>query len=439
MQGMTPSSPTGTDNRGFSLRNHMVIAASLVFVLFAIVVVWAGTARLSGAVIVQGSVAVDKNLKVIQHRDGGIVGEILVSTGDYVDEGQVLIRLDDAQTKAELSIVKGQLGELRVRKARLEAEREGLESLVFPADLEADNTLADIVAGERRIFNGNLAARESRVKQLRLGVAQIQEEIRGLNAQLDSKDKEITLVADERAKLKGLHERQLIPTDRYYTTQREHARLDGERGEILASVARAKSRISELKLQILSVEDGARTDAQRELAQVETKLSELDDRWYAIEDTLSRTDIRAPVSGHINELHVSSVGGVITSAQVLASIVPQGAHLKIESKIPPVSIEQVAPGQQARLRFTAFNQRTTPEIPGEVTFVSPAAAKDEDLGGLFYNADIAFDPTELAALSEEGLRPGMPVEVYISTDERTALSYLMKPFTDQFSRAMRER
>ena len=439
MQGMTPSSPTGTDNRGFSLRNHMVIAVSLVFVLFAIVVVWAGTARLSGAVIVQGSVAVDKNLKVIQHRDGGIVGEILVSTGDYVDEGQVLIRLDDAQTRAELSIVRGQLGELRVRKARLEAEREGLESLVFPADLEADSTLIDIVAGERRIFNGNLMARESRVKQLRLGVAQIKEEIRGLNAQLDSKDKEITLVADERAKLKGLHERQLIPTDRYYTTQREHARLDGERGEILASIARAKSRISELNLQILSVEDGARTDAQRELAQVETKISELDDRRYAIEDTLSRTDIRAPVSGHINELHVSSVGGVITSAQVLASIVPQGAHLKIESKIPPVSIEQVAPGQQARLRFTAFNQRTTPEIPGEVTFVSPAAAKDEDLGGLFYNADIAFDPTELAALSDEGLRPGMPVEVYISTDERTALSYLMKPFTDQFSRAMRER
>ena len=439
MQGMTPSSPSGTDNRGFSLRNHMVIAVSLVIVLFAVVVVWAGTASLSGAVIVQGSVAVDKNLKVIQHRDGGIVGDILVSTGDYVDEGQVLIRLDDAQTRAELSIVKGQLGELRVRKARLEAEREGLESLMFPADLEADSALADIVAGERRIFNGNLAARESRVKQLRLGVAQIQEEIRGLNAQLDSKDKEITLVADERAKLKGLHDRQLIPTDRYYTTQREHARLDGERGEIIASIARAKSRISELNLQILSVEDGARTDAQRELAQVETKLSELDDRRYAIEDTLSRTEIRAPVAGHINELHVSSVGGVITSAQVLASIVPQGAHLKIESKIPPVSIEQVAPGQLARLRFTAFNQRTTPEIAGEVTFISPAAAKDEDLGGLFYNADIAFDPTELAALSDEGLRPGMPVEVYISTDERTALSYLMKPFTDQFSRAMRER
>lgn len=423
---------------GFPLRGRMIAGAALCALLVAGVGGWAATARLAGAVIVQGSVVVDQNLKVIQHRDGGIVGDILVRAGDYVRQGQVLIRLDDAETRAEQAIVAGQIGEMRARKARLEAERDALAAPLFPEAMTADPALTDVLAGERRIFDGAAAARASRVRQLELGIAQIEDEIAGLNAQLDAKGREIALVEEEAGKLGQLTEKQLIATSRLNGVERDRARLNGEYGEIQAAIARAGTRISELKLQILTVEETARTDAQRELAQLETALSEREDRLTAIEDRLSRTDIRAPVDGYVNELHVTSVGGVVTSAQVLASVVPKDAQLKIESKIPPVSIEQVTAGQEARLRFTAFNQRTTPEVAGAVTFVSPAAALDRDLGGEFYNADIALTE-EAQALLGADLRPGMPVEVYIQTEERTALSYFLRPVTDQFARAMRER
>lgn len=422
----------------FPLRGRMIAGAALSALLVLGVGGWAATARLSGAVIVQGSVVVDQNLKVIQHRDGGIVGDILVRAGDYVDRGQVLIRLDDAETRAEQAIVAGQIGEMRARKARLEAERDGLSAPAFPVDIASDPALAAILAGEVRIFEGAAVARASRVRQLELGISQIEDEIAGLRAQQSAKDREIALVVEEADKLGQLTEKQLIATSRLNGVERDRARLSGEHGEIQAAIARAGTRISELKLQILTVEETARTDAQRELAQLETALSEREDRLTAIEDRLSRTEIRAPVDGYVNELHVTSVGGVVTSAQVLASVVPKDAQLKIESKIPPVSIEQVAAGQDARLRFTAFNQRTTPEVAGQVTFVSPAAAQDRELGGDFYNADIALAPEALAQLGAD-LRPGMPVEVYIQTEERTALSYFLRPVTDQFARAMRER
>ena len=436
---MTKTKKYAEATNAFPIRGRVLTGVVAATFLIAGIGGWAATASLSGAVIVQGSVAVDQNLKVIQHRDGGIVGDILVRTGDYVTEGQVLILLDDAQTRSELSIVRGQIGELRARKARLEAERDGLEEPRFPEDLLANPDLSEIVAGERRIFAGAASARASRVQQLELGILQIEDEIVGLEAQLNSKEQEIALVAEEAAKLGQLSDKKLVAGNRLYGIERERARLEGERGEIVAAIARAGSRIGEMKLQILTVEETARTDAQRELAQVETALAERIDRRTAIEDTLSRTEIRSPVHGYVNELHVHSVGGVVTSAQVLASVVPKDARLKIESKIPPVSIEQVGAGQEARLRFTAFNQRTTPEVPGEVTFVSPAAAKDSELGGYFYTADIQLLPDAYGLLGDAELRPGMPVEVYIQTEERTALSYLLKPVTDQFAKAMRER
>ena len=437
---MTAPLHTGPDGTtAFSIRGRIIAGAACAALLVGGVGGWAATASLSGAVIVQGTVAVDQNLKVIQHRDGGIVGDILVRSGDHVDAGQVMFRLEDAQTRAELSIVRGQIGELRARKARLEAEREGLAAPVFPDDLLADPALSEIIAGERRIFRGSASARLSRVRQLELGIAQIEDEIAGLDAQLRSKEREIALVTEEHGKLDQLSGKRLITGNRIYAMERDAARLGGERGEVVAAIARARSRIGELRLQILTIEETARTDAQRELAQVETALSEREDRRTAIEDTLSRTEIRAPVEGYVNELHVHSVGGVITSAQVLATVVPKDARLKVETKVPPVSIEQVAAGQTARLRFTAFNQRTTPEVQGEVTFVSPAAARDAEIGGYAYTADIRLAAAEVEELGGADLRPGMPVEVYIQTEERTALSYLLKPVTDQFAKAMRER
>jgi HlyD family type I secretion membrane fusion protein len=430
----------GNQETAFRIGPRIFAGTTLGFLLVAGVGGWAATAQLSGAVIAQGAVAVDQELKAIQHRDGGIVSEIAVREGDFVRKGQVLIRLEDAQTKAELSIIELQLIELAVRKARLLAERDGLTVIEFPTWLDMTaSDIAFIANGERRLFEGNRANRDSRKQQLELGVQQVGEEIKGLEAQKASKDEEIAYLEIEHQKLEGLSEKRLIENTRVYTSNRDRARLLGERGEIDAAIARAKARQSEIQLQIISIDEMARTEAQRELSLVETKLSEQNERKTAIKDRLSRTDIRAPISGTVNELAVHTIGGVITPAEVLVTIVPENAKLKVEVKLAPASIDQVSVGQATRLRFPAFNQRTTPELKGEVVHVSPATTRDANTGETYYMGDIKVAAQELAKLGDRALLPGMPVEVYVTAEERTAISYLVKPITDQFNRALRER
>lgn len=422
----------------FGIGPRVVTGVALAFLLIGGAGGWAATAQLTGAVIAQGSVTVDQNLKSIQHRDGGIISAITVREGDFVREGQVLIKLEDAQTKAELSIVRTQLDELALRRARLLAERDGLASLQFP-DLPDTPQFASMVNGETRLFEGNLANRMSQKQQLELSIEQVGEEIKGLEAQGRSKDQEIALVETEQAKIKGLVEKKLLEANRIYSADREIARLHGERGEIDASIARAKTRMSEIRIQIIAVDEISRTEAQKELSVVDTRLSEFEDRRTAIEDRLARTDIRAPISGTVNELNIFTVGGVVTPAEVLATIVPHDADLKIQIRLAPVSIDQVQVGQVARLRFPAFNQRITPELKGEVVQISPATSRDSATGETYYLGDVHVTPEELAKLGGEGLLPGMPVEVYVSTEARTAMSYLAKPISDQFNRAFRER
>jgi HlyD family type I secretion membrane fusion protein len=428
------------DTRDFRIGGRVLAGTALAVVLVAGAGGWAATARLSGAVIAQGAVTVEENLKSIQHRDGGIVSEIAVREGDRVRSGQVLIRLDDARTRAELAIVRAQLVELAAKRARLLAERDGLPAIELPRGFAADDPeVAGVVQGETRLFAGNRAELDSRRQQLELGIEQIAEEILGLEAQRASKRAEIGLVEAEHARIAELARQGLTETARVYAIGRERARLDGERGEIDAAIARAGARTGEVRLQIIALGETARTEAQRELSLVETRLAELGERRGAIEDQLARTDIRAPIDGTVNELNIHTIGGVITPAEVLVTVVPADAALKVEVRLPPVSIDQVAVGRPARLRFPAFNQRTTPELLGDVAHVSPATARDAATGESYYLADIAVSAAELARLGADALLPGMPVEVYITTEERTALSYLVKPLTDQFARAFRER
>lgn len=401
---------------------------------------WAATAKLTGAVIAMGTVAVDQNLKSIQHRDGGIVSDIAVREGDTVAEGQVLIRLEDAQTRAELSIVKSQIVELLARRARLLAERDGLDQIEFPPQLlDGDATAAEVMLGATRLFEGQRAGRESQRQQLLLGIEQIGDEIAGLTAQRASKAEEAELSRLEQARIGELIERKLTETARSYAVNREVSQLAGQLGEIDAEIARAKTRVSEIKLQILAIDDASRTEAQRELSLVETRLAELNDRQIAIEDRLQRTDIRAPIAGTVNELSIHTIGGVVSPAEVLVTIVPSDAHLWVEARVPPVSIDQVSVGHKARLRFSAFNHRTTPEIGGNIIHVSAATSTDPGTGESYYLARVALVEEEVKKLGDQQLIPGMPVEVYLTTEERTAMSYMVKPITDQFNRAFRER
>lgn len=425
------------DVRVFRVGPRMVLGTVFGLILIVGIGGWAVTAKLAGAVISTGVMIVDQNVKSVQHRDGGIVSEIAVREGDVVTEGQILFRLDDAQTEAELSIVHSQIVELSARKARLIAERDGSTEVSFPRADSASS--AAIINGEERLFAGQLANRESQKQQLELGIVQIEDEVVGLQSQRLAKLDEIDLVAVEYAKIKDLIDRQLTESSRLYTVDREQVRLRGELGEITASIARAQSRSGEIRLQILSIDATARTEAQRELGLVEARLAELGERSAAIQDRLSRTDIRAPIAGTVNELNIHTLGGVISPAEVLVTLVPIDSKLKVEIRLAPVNIDRVSVDLPARLRFPSFNQRTTPELNGTVSYVSPATTRDPNTGEHYYLGYVEIPAAEVARLDGEDLLPGMPVEVYVQTDERTVFSYLAKPVMDQFNRAFRER
>ena len=397
------------------------------------------TARLAGAVIATGSVQVDQNLKEVQHRDGGIIAEILVREGDLVSADQVMFRLDDAQTRAELSILRSQIDEAEARRARLLADRDGQEAIVFPDRFLAGSpTLADIVAGESRLHAGNLTNRTNQRQQLELGILQINDEISALQSQREALLEELALVEATRARIAELLEKRLVEAHRLEEATRELVQLRGRLGELDANIARSRSRISEVQMRILAIDEVARTEAQRELVIVESRLQELSDRIAAVEDRLLRTDIRAPIAGRINELSVFTIGGVITPAEVLATIVPESAELRIEVLLPLTAIDQVYLGQPARVRFSAFNHRTTPELQAVVSYVSPATSVTGPDAEPVYIGTVELLPEELGRLAGLELMPGMPVEIYLSTQEQTALAYFIRPLVDQFERALRE-
>ncbi|SHF89046.1 HlyD family secretion protein [Loktanella atrilutea] len=401
---------------------------------------WLITAKLNGAVIAGGTVAVQDNVKTVQHRDGGTVSAILVRDGDTVAAGQVILQVEDAQTRAELAIVNGQIVELTARKARLIAEREGAVAIAFPAGFASDK--ADEIASardEERLFTGKLTHRLSQISQLEEGIRQIEIEIAGLNGQRDAKADEVRIVQADLERMQSLRDRNLTEIGRLTTVEREQARMRGELSEIESATARAQSRINETRMQILAINDTARTEAQQELSSVQTKLAELTERRDALQDRLSRADVRAPIAGIVNDLSVHTVGGVITPAETLLTLVPLDAKLDISFRVSPAQIEQVRQGIKAKVRFPAFNQRTTPELFGTVNSLSPAPSRDPVSGETFYKGLVDIEAAELSKLGDAVLMPGMPVEVHVQTKERTVASYLMKPLVDQFGRAFRER
>jgi HlyD family type I secretion membrane fusion protein len=429
-----------TPDRSFRIWPRVLSGVALVALLIAGCGGWAAFAKLEGAVVTSGVVKVDQNLKEVQHRDGGIVKTLAVRHGDFVKQGQILVSLDDVQIKAELLIIRSQLGEALGRQARLIAERDNLPNIEFPAELATISTSVDtVIQGEKRLFAGNKLGRDSQKEQLELGISQTGEEINGMEARLAAKEEEIKLVGAERDKLDDLFAKKIVEYTRVYSVHRDSARILGERGEIMSSIARAKVRTSEIRLQVIAVDQNASTEAQRDLRLVDAKISELNERKLAIEDRLSRTEIRSPISGYVNELFAFTVGGVITPAARIATIVPDGVELKFEVKILPTDIDQVREGQSARVRLTAFNRTTTPELTARVNMVSPASSKDSSTGQEHYVAYVQLTEDSVFKSKEMRLVPGMPAEVFIATQERTAGSYLVKPFTDQMNRAFRER
>lgn len=423
----------------FGVSKHIVFASLVMGFLVIGCGSWAATANLSGAVIAPGTFVVERNVKKVQHSYGGIVSEINVRNGDRVQSGQVLLRLDATQIKAELGIIRSQLTELMARSARLSAERDSRAEMTLPATFAEQSADAKAAAdGELRLFQENKRTKESQKEQLALRISQLKEEIVGLTAQRDAKKTELQIIQRELEQVRALAKKSLTPVSRVYSMEREETRLGGEHGGLLAQIARANGQISEINVQIIAVDENLRAQAQRELRGIEAKLAELAEREVASKDKLNRVELRAPQAGVVHELVAHTVGGVITGAEQVMLIVPDEDSLTIQTRLSPTDIDQVTVGRQAVLKLSAFNQQNTPELYGHVVQVSADVTVDPKSGQNYYVARIEMDEKSRHAIGDLKLVPGMPVEVYMSTGERTALSYLAKPFTDQMSRAFRE-
>jgi HlyD family secretion protein len=435
---MTKTPSSGEDR---SLRHHLLGGIIIALVLTCGIGGWAATTELAGAVTTSGSVVVDTNVKKVQHLTGGIVGELLVREGDKVRAGDVLLRLDETALRAGLAIYTKGLDEMRARKARLASERDRADQMMVPPGL-LDNASNDLIAAldsEHKLFELRATARRGQKSQLRQRITQLEDEIRGYSALQHAKAEEIELIHRELTGVRTLWDKNLIQITRLTVLEREAARLKGELAQSTASTAQVRGKITEIELQIIQIDQELSSEVAKELREIDGKIGEFIERKVTAEDQLKRVDIRAPQHGVVHQLNVHTVGGVVSPAEPLMMIVPETDLLTVEAKIAPTDIDQVYLGQVASLRFSAFNQRTTPEIQGKISRISADVTPDQRSGQSFYTARVSITPEELARLGAVKLLPGMPAEVFAKTYDRSLLSYFIKPLSDQVARAFRER
>lgn len=402
---------------------------------------WSVTSTISGAIIASGRIEVELNRQIVQHPDGGVVSQIMVTEGSEVQAGDVIVSLDGALLKSELAIAEGQLIEMIARRARLEAERDGLPDMAIPASLSGpDATRPDIaeqIDGQRRLFAARAETMARTSEQLGKRRAQTLSQIDGIDAQTTALARQIVLIAQELADAKALLAKGLTQAPRVLGLEREEARLSGQAGELAAARAQSEGRVTEIDLEVLRLNASRREEASTQLRDIGSSELELAERRRALAERVDRLDIRAPVSGRVLGLQVTTPRAVLRPADPVAYIIPQDRPLVIAAQISPLQIDEVHVGQPVKLLFPTFSTHSTPELNGFVSLVSADVLTDSTTNTSFYRAEIALAPDEVLRLGQP-LLPGMPVEAFLKTSDRTPLAYLIKPFTDYFTRAFRE-
>ncbi len=432
---------SSTPDRRWSARSALLLGFSCVLLLVGGFGAWGATTHITGAVIASGRVEVAQNRQVVQHPDGGVVAEILVEEGDQVAQGDLLLRLDADQLQSELAVVEGQLLEVLARQARLVAEQSGADALEFdPLLLETSNPVAqELMEGSEQLFRDRIETAAQETEQLRRQQEQITDQIEGIVAQQAAIERQIGLLGEELEAQQSLLDRGLAQSARVLELEREQANLEGRLGELTAAAAQAETRISEIEVSIGRIQSQRVEEASSSLRDLGFNEIELTEQRQALLTRLDRLDIRAPVSGVVYGMQVFAPRSVIRPADPVLHIVPQDRPLIIASQVEPIHVDQIHLGQPVTLRLSAFDQRQTPELFGHVTQVSADAFQDQNSGLSFYRVDLEIDEGELAKMPEGMvLIPGMPVEAFIRTGERTPLSYLIKPLSDYFAKAFRE-
>ncbi len=421
----------------------VVFGFSVVASVFGGLLLWSLLAPIDGAVLAVGQVAVESNRKAVQHLEGGVIGEIFVREGDAVIAGQTVARLDDTMQKANVALIDGQLSEHYARRARLEAERDGLETMTLPRGNEAVLNLPQFnekLDGQQSLFIARRTTRLTQKNLLQKRIDQQQERISGLKVEMKSFEERLTLSQNELVDMRDLHEKGYVSNTRMMELEREGKSLEGERGSLRADIAEARGIIAEAELEIERLAETVREEAIEELRETEVSIAELEERRITAIETLTRTDIKAPQSGHVLGLAVHTIGGVIGAGDPLMEIVPVGDRLQVTARIAAQDVDKVHSGQETLLRFSAFGSTNSPEANGKVRIVSADSKVDELSGEPYYLVEIDMPEAEILAtvLEDKTLIPGMPVEAFIRTGSKPAISYLLKPLTDAFARSLRE-
>jgi HlyD family secretion protein len=431
-----------TKTPAWSARRPLWIGWVTMLVLVGGFGAWSVTTTIAGAVVTSGQIEVDQQRQVVQHPDGGVVEEIAVKDGQVVAAGDILLRLDGSVLRSELAIVEGQLFEGLAQRARLEAERDDATALTFIGELpELATTRPDVAAllqGQQNLFAARVENLAKQAEQLAKRINQIDSQVIGIDAQLTALGTQQGLIIRELADQQSLLDKGLAQTSRVLALEREAANLEGQLGELTSTRAQAEGRKTEVELEILRLGTARREDANTQLRDIGGRILELAERRGALSERIMRLDIRAPVSGIVLGMQVTTPRAVLRPADPVLYLIPQDRPLVIVAQVSPIHVDEVRVGQDVKLLFPAFSSRTTPELQGKVSVISADSLTDERSQQTFYRAEIVLNPGEREKLGAVTLLPGMPVEAFIQTDLRTPMAYLVKPFTDYFVRAFRE-
>ncbi|MEM8794113.1 MAG: HlyD family type I secretion periplasmic adaptor subunit [Pseudomonadota bacterium] len=399
-------------------------------------------APIASAVIAAGNVTVDTNRKNVAHLEGGVVAALHVRNGSHVDAGDVLIELNETRARARISILQAGIDTNVARYTRLAAEAAKLETLEFPSELTdraEEKAVTEVIKSETEVFEARRLTIIGQTDILERRVEQLNQQVVGLEAQLEAEQRRKEIIDQEIETLEPLFEKGLISLQRILALRREAVQMEGSIGSIFAEIARSKQAVGETRLQIIQTEKQFQEEVLSELIQTQAQLKDLREQYSAGMDVLERSDMIAPVSGTVVNLDVHSQGAVVRPGATVLEIVPDQDELLIEVQVQPQDVDNVTIHQAATIRMSAFPQRTTPLLHGSVSYVSPDTMLDERTGSTFFNARISVPREELERLGEDKqVNPGMPAEVMIKTGSRTAVDYLLEPIVESMNRAWRE-
>ena len=428
--------------QAWSARRPLLVGFITIFALVVGFGGWSMLTTIDGAVVSPGVIEVDQNRQVVEHPDGGVVAEIHVVEAQRVTAGDLLIRLDGSLLQSEFAIVEGQLFEAMAHRDRLEAERDGLPAPVFTgeiADLAATRPeVAELIDGQNKLFSARLETFQAQQDQLGHRKQEALAQVDGIKAQLAATQVQLDILAPQLADQQKLLDQGLTQTSRVRDLQTQQASLRGNLGEMQGNQAQAEGRATEVELQKIQLGSQRREDANSQLRDLGPQALEMAEKRRSLAEQVARLDIRAPMSGIVLGLAVTAPKSVVRAAEPILYIIPQDRPLVIVAQVSPIHVDEIRVGETVRVSFPAFSSRSTPQLSGKLINISADALSDSKSGATYYRAEISLDDGELARLGHQNLIPGMPVQAFIETEERTPMAYLLKPFTDYFRLAFRE-